>query len=166
MKGAAALSQTTAFKKFRHTAFAVAALLLLIPSQSLIAQGLQKEGAIDTIIGTDVRVGEEDAASNQQRVIAAIKNSAVTAAEARKKFSLDNVEIIFLTGIGDENSPIGATLREYEPQVIELRESLQGSAIFYHAVDSHSIMLNRILGVEFDDRNGVTIFVSRELLDL
>lgn len=158
--------QSTACKKLRHTVFAAATLLLFIPPQSLIAQGLDRDGAIDTIIGTDVRVGEEDADSNQRRVIAAIENSAATAAEVRKKFSLDNVEIIFLTGIGDENSPIGAKLQEYEQQVIELRESIQGSAIFYHAVDSRSIMLNRILGVEFDDRNGVTIFVSRDLLGL
>lgn len=156
----------TACKKLIRAALVSALLLAAFAPRALIAQGLDSEGAIDTIIGTNVTIGEEEADSNEQRVIAAIENSAATAAEVRKKFSLDNVEIMFLTNIGDENSPIGATLREYEQQVIELRESLQGSAIFYHAVDSHSIMLNRIVAVEFDDRNGVTIFVSREFLDL
>lgn len=131
-----------------------------------MAQGLDSDGTIDTIIGTDVTIGEEEAGASQQRIIAAIENSSANAANVRRKFSLDNVEIMFLTDIGDENSAIGAKLREYEPQVIELRESIQGSAIFYHAVDSRSIMLNRIVAVEFDDRNGVTIFVSRELLHL
>jgi hypothetical protein len=158
------LFSTIVRQPWTHAALVAVFLLAPAAQSRLMAQGLGKEGAIDTIIGSDVTVEEEKATASEERIVAAIERSAANAAEVRKKFSLDNVEIILLTDIGGETGPIGTKLKEYEPQVTELRESIQGSAMFYHAVDSRSIMLNRIVALEFDDHNGVRIFVSRGLL--
>lgn len=145
-----------------HAVTAAALLLMSTPHMHLMAQGLDTEGAIDTIVGSDVTTGEERAAADEARIVAAIENSSAAAAEVRKKFSLDRVEIIFLPDIGEEKTEVEAKLAEFEPQLTELRESIQGSAMFYHAVDSRSIMLNNIVALEFDDDNGVTIFVAGE----
>lgn len=157
---------TDARKRTIHVTLGAALFLIATPVISLMAQGVDRKSAIDTIVGSDIIVGEEKSGLNEQRIIAAIENSSANAADVRRKYSLDKVEIILLTDIGDETTPIGAKLTEYKPQVTELQESIQGSAMFYHAVDSHSIMLNRIVALEFDDQNGVTIFVSSELLHL
>lgn len=128
----------------------------------LMAQGLDTEGAIDAIVGSDVTTGEERAAGDEDRIVAAIENSAQVAAEVRRKFSLDRVEIVFLPDLDDGTTKIEAKLEEFQPQVTELRESIQGSAMFYHAVASRSVMLNDVVALEFDDKNGVTIFVRGE----
>lgn len=139
-------------------------LLLLIAmlfagAVTSFAQGLDKEGAIDTIVGSDVTTGEEAATKDEGRIIDAIENASQAAATVRRKFSLDRVEIVFIPDLNDEDTDVEAKLLEYKPQITELRESIQGSAMFYHAVDSRSVMLTDVIALEFDDQNGVTIFV-------
>lgn len=146
-----------------HAAAATAFLLASAPHVGLMAQGLDAEGAIDTIVGSNVTTGEKRAAADGQRIVAAIENSARAAAEVRRKFSLDRVEIVFLPDLGgdadDGATEVEAKLREFGPQVTELRESIQGSAMFYHAVDSRSVALGDVVALEFGDDNDVTIFV-------
>lgn len=140
-----------------HIAAITASLLACTPA---LSQGLDAEGAIDTIVGSDVTTGEERASADEARIVAAIENSSKAAAEVRRKFSLDRVEIIFLPNLEEEDTSVEAKMEEYKPQVTELRESIQGSAMFYHAVDSRSVMLTDVIALEFDDKNGVTIFVA------
>lgn len=135
-------------------------IALLLASPAAFAQGLDKEGAIDTIVGSDVTTGEEAANKDEGRILKAIENSSVAAAAVRRKFSLDKVEIVFIPDLEDEDTQIEAKLEQFKSQVAELRESIQGSAMFYHAVDSRSVQLNEIIALEFDDKNGVTIFVK------
>lgn len=139
-----------------------AAALITACAAPAAAQGLGAEGAIDTIVGSDVVTAEEDAAADEDRIVAAIENTTDAAAEVRRKFSLDRVEIMFLPDVGDGDSPVEIKLDEHSAQIVELRESIQGSAMFYHAIDSRSVMLNDIVALEFDDSNGVTIFVKGE----
>jgi hypothetical protein len=135
---------------------------VLLTGGSAVAQGLDAEGAIDAIVGSDVTTGEEKASNDEARIVAAIENAAKAAADVRRKFSLDRVEIVFIPDVDDKETSLEAKLEQYKPQVTELRESIQGSAMFYHAVDSRSIMLTEVIALEFDDANGVTIFVSGE----
>lgn len=145
-----------------HMAAMAAFLLVSTPQMALMAQGLDAEGAIDTIVGSDVTTGEEAATADEERIVAAIENTAETSADVRKKFSLDRVEIIFLPDLGDDETAVEAKMAEFEPQIAELREAIQGSAMFYHAIDSRSVLLTDIVALEFDDDNGVTIFVRGE----
>ena len=145
-----------------HMAAMAAFLLVSTPQMALMAQGLDAEGAIDTIVGSDVTTGEEAAGADEERIVAAIENTAETSAEVLKKFSLDRVEIIFLPDLGDDDTAVEAKMAEFEPQIAELREAIQGSAMFYHAIDSRSVLLTDIVALEFDDENGVTIFVRGE----
>jgi len=147
--------------------FAQALILagFMFASAPLMAQGLDAAGAIDTIVGSEVTTGEEKASTDETRIVAAIENSSRAAGEVRRKFSLDRVEIIFIPDLHEEETSVESKMKEFKPQVTELRESIQGSAMFYHAVDSRSIMLNDIIALEFDDKNGVTIFVAGEKPD-
>lgn len=143
-----------------HTAMAATLLVAATPNMALLAQGLDAEGAIDTIVGSDVTTGEEAVAADEERIVAAIENASASAAEVRKRFSVERVEIVFLPDLGEEETAVEAKMAEFEAQITELREAIQGSAIFYHAIDSHSVLLNDVVALEFGDDNGVTIFVA------
>lgn len=143
-----------------HAAAAAAFLLASMPNVALLAQGLDAEGAIDAIVGSQITTAEEATAADEERIVAAIENTSDNAAEVRKRFSVDNFEIVFLPDLGEEETTVEASMEEFQPEIAALREAIQGSAIFYHAIDSHSVMLNDVVAMEFDDDNGVTIFVA------
>lgn len=144
-----------------HAAAAAAFLAVSAPNVTLMAQGLDAEGAIDTIVGSDVKTGEEAAAADQERLIGAIENTSDNISEVRKKFSLDELEIIFLPDI-EEQAALQAKIAEYENLIVELRQAIEGSAMFYHAVNSKGVLLRDVIALEFDDQNGATIFVQGE----
>ena len=121
------------------------------------AQGLESEGAIDAIIGSDVKTDEVHQEGDIQRVIDAVSNSRHSAELARKAFNIDSLEIVFVPTI---NEDLAKVLEENDADVKILRESIEGSAIFYHAVDSRSIMLTNIIAAEFGEGSDVTIFVK------
>ena len=133
-------------------------LLACAPGVSSLAQGLDAEGAIDTIVGSQVETAEEAIAADDARVIAAIENSSEAAVAVRKRFSVGNVRIVFLPDL-DEDAAVRAKIEEFETGIAALRESIQGSAIFYHAIDSHRVMLDDIVAVEFEG-DDVTIMVA------
>lgn len=136
------------------------ALALAVAPVSPLAQGLDAEGAIDIIVGSDVTTGEESVAADEERIVAAIDNTAANVPEVRKLVNIDHVEIIFLPDFGEGETAAEAAFEERESEIAALREAIQGSAVFYHAVDSRSVLLNQIVALEFNDENGVTIFVA------
>ena len=143
-----------------HAVFATAFLLASAPNVALLAQGLDSEEAIDTIVGSDVKTGESKTAADEDRILAAIEKSTDNAADVRKRFSIDDVEIVFLPDLGEEETAVEAKMEEYKDDVAVLREAIQGSAIFYHAIDSRSVLLTDVIALEFHDQNAVTIFVA------
>lgn len=142
-----------------HAAAAAAFLLASAPNMALMAQGLDAEGAIDAIVGSDVTTGEEAVMADEARIVAAIEKTSDNAAEVRKRFTLERVDIVFLPDFDDEETAIDDKLVEYAPQIEELRTEIQGSALFYHAVNSRSVLLADIIAMEFDGDNA-TIFVA------
>jgi hypothetical protein len=140
--------------------FAAAFLLVASAHPALMAQGLSTQGAIDAIVGSDVQTGEEPVAADEQRIVAAIEKTSENTSQVRKSFNIDKVEILFLPDFGEKETAVDAKIAEYKDQIAALHSEIQGSAIFYHAVDSRQILMNDIIALEFDDHNGVTIFVA------
>ncbi|MEO3386994.1 hypothetical protein [Mesorhizobium sp. CAU 1741] len=143
-----------------HAAAAAAFLVASAPNVALMAQGLEADGAIDAIVGSDVTTGEEAVTADEARIVAAIERTTENAAEVRKRFALNSLEIVFLPDLDEKTTTIDEKLVEYEPQIEELRTEIQGSALFYHAVDSRSVLLTDIIAIEFDDADNATIFVA------
>lgn len=140
-------------------AAAVASLLAWAPGMPSLAQGLDADGAIDAIVGSDITTGEEPVLADAARIVAAIEKTSDNAAEVRKRFTLDRVDIVFLPDFDEETTEIDEKLSEFAQQIEELRTEIQGSALFYHAVDSRAVALTDIIAVEFDGDNA-TIFVA------
>ncbi|GGA58494.1 hypothetical protein GCM10011385_10170 [Nitratireductor aestuarii] len=136
---------------------AVALIAMSLGRFPVVAQGLESEGAIDAIIGSDVKTDEVSKEGDIDRVAKAIANSRKSAEFARKAYNIDSLEIVFVPEV-DEN--LAKVLEENEADITLLRESIEGSAIFYHAIDSRSIMLTNIIAAEFDEGNEVVIFVK------
>ncbi len=145
----------------RALPFLVALMFLIAPlaNPPLLAQGLDSEESIDAIVGSDVKTGEAANEEQAERVVAAIENTIASAESVRKAFNLNTLEIVFLPG-DTETGPIGEAVAEHREEIVALQESIEGSAMFYHAVDSRSIMLRDIVAVEFGDNDVVTIFVN------
>ncbi|WP_173935054.1 hypothetical protein [Chelativorans sp. Marseille-P2723] len=143
---------------------AAALFFLLVPlvHHPLLAQGLDREEAIDAIVGSDVKTEETTKEAQIERVVAALRNTRESAELVRKTFNLDTLEIVYLPDLGEENGVIEQAIMEQEDQIQTLHESIEGSAMFYHAIDSRSILLRDIVAVEFADNNTVTIFVKGE----
>lgn len=144
-----------------YAALASAMLLVAPPNMAIMAQGLDAEGAIDAIVGSDVTTGQDETAQAQERLVAAIENTSESTAEVRRKFSLDQVEIIFLPDLGHGETEVDEALDEYSDQIAELRQAIEGSAMFYHAIDSRRVLLRNVVALEFDN-DDVVVFVQGE----
>lgn len=145
--------------RHRLAALGVSALLATAPAAPAQAQGLDAEGAIDTIVGSDVVTGEEEAGSDEERIVAAIEDTVESTSRVRRAFTLDAVELVFLPEM--EQSPaLVAKVEEFSDEIGALQVAIEGSAMFYHAVNSNRVMLRDIVALEFGDDNGVTIFVA------
>lgn len=148
----------------RRLVLPLALLLAGIPGQVLLAQGLDAQETIETIVGSPVETAEEAIGADEAGIIAAIENSLDNATDIRKRFTLDNVRIVFLPDLAEKDGAaqnrVRAVMEKYRSEITTLQESIQGSAIFYHAVNSRSILLNNIVAVQFTDKNDVTIFVA------
>ena len=148
----------------RRLVLPLALLLAGMPGQVLLAQGLDAQETIETIVGSPVETAEEAIGADEAGIIAAIENSLDNATDIRKRFTLDNVRIVFLPDLAEKDGAaqnrVRAVMEKYRSEINTLQESIQGSAIFYHAVNSRSILLNNIVAVQFTDKNDVTIFVA------
>lgn len=161
-KGDRSLNATPVPKRpgLPHLALLCALTVAAAPGSPLWAQGLDAEGAIDTIVGSEVNTDEETVAAGEERIVAAIDKTPENIGEVRRRFAIDRVDIVFLPDFGEEQTAAEARAAALEDRIAELRNEMQGSAIFYHAVNSRSILLTDVIALEFGDDNGVTIFVA------
>jgi hypothetical protein len=125
------------------------------------AQGLDAEGARETIIDAPVVSEEKPVAEENERIADAIGRAAESAAEVRKRFNIGKVDIVFVKGLAEEGSPLAQTISAHAASIEALRKEIEGSAIFYHAIDSQQVLLRDVVAVEFGDDGAVTIFVAR-----
>ncbi|WEX09282.1 hypothetical protein [Chelativorans sp. AA-79] len=138
----------------------VVAFLLVPLAQQPLAQGLQSEEAIDAIVGSDVKTEETTKENQVERILAAIENTRESAERVRKAFNVETLEIVFLPDLGEEGGEIEKAIEEHDEEIETLRDSIEGSAMFYHAIDSRQILLQDVVAVEFADNENVAIFVT------
>lgn len=138
----------------------LAAFLWAGAAMPLMAQGLESQGAIDTIIDAEVGTAETTIGEDEERVAAALDRSRENAAEIRKRFGIDSVEIIFLPELSDGQSALGDRIKENRETIGELQTAIESSAIFYHAINSQRVLLRDVVAVEFGEDNTITIFAA------
>lgn len=144
-----------------HLAAFTAFLLMAAPNLPLLAQGLDAEGAVESIIGSEVQTEEQAAtAAQSDKVLTAIASASEAAMEARMAFSLDGVKIIFIPEADKEDSSISEAVQEHQAAIKSLRQAVQGNAMLFHSIDSHSIQLDNILAIDFGEDGTATIYVA------
>jgi hypothetical protein len=141
-----------------------AALLAVILTGPAAAQGLDAEGAIDTIVGSEVNEQESSATADPGKIVAAIDKAQETADAVRKVTNVASVEIVFLTDStvteGGPPAEIQAKLKERETEVGALRQELEGNALLFHAIDSKQVLMRDVLAVEIDDDQKVVVYAA------
>lgn len=138
----------------------VGLVLGLVLQAPVAAQGLDRDEAVDAIVGSEVKTEQVDAAAAARRVLAAIGNAGEAAAKVRRTFALEALEIAFVPDIEQASDRVAAALSEHERQIEALREAIEGSALFFHAVDSRSVMVRDIIGLDFPEDGAARIFVK------
>ena len=136
---------------------ALLAASIVLSAPAAHAQGLDADGARDTIIGSDVQTGEVSVDDDPQRILQAIQNTGETIQEVRRRFNLGDVSIVLLNDMDTSDGPVAEAVEANREAIDELRVALESSAMFFHAIDSRSVMLQNVLGLEFDDED-VIIF--------
>ncbi|MCR4266970.1 hypothetical protein [Nitratireductor sp. ZSWI3] len=145
-----------------HWMIALALAVAFALQTPLMAQGLDSEETIDAIVGSDVKTEETKANAATERLVAAINASNTNAERVRKTFSLEGLDIVFLPDLDEKSGAIATAMADHERDIEALREAVEGSALFYHAVDSRSIMTRDIVALEYAEGGAVTIFVKGE----
>jgi hypothetical protein len=147
---------------FLHAAALAAFLVAVNPAMPLMAQGLDDEETIDSIVGSNVETEQQGAADDSARIVSAIENAQDSAERVRKAFNMSDLKIVFLPDIGEASSELDAAIEKNQDAIETLRQSIEGSALFYHAIDSRGILLRDIFALEFGDDGDATIFVAGE----
>jgi preprotein translocase subunit SecF len=128
------------------------------------AQGLDAEGAIDTIIGSEVSEQETTATADPAKVMSAIDKAGENADKVRKLTQANRVEIVFLSdSTASEGGPppeIEAKLKERDAEVTQLRKELEGNALLYYAIDSRQVLMRDVLAIEIGDDQTVMIYAA------
>lgn len=143
-----------------RTAGIVLALAMCAPGIAG-AQGLGIEGARETIVDAPVVTEEKPVAAENERITDAIGKSIENAAALRKRFNVGQVDIVFVPGLAEPDSPLAETISTNAASIDALRKEIEGSAIFYHAVASQHVLLRDVIAVEFGEDDAVTIFVAK-----
>lgn len=143
----------------------LAFLLAPLADRPLQAQGLQQEEAIDAIVGSDVKTEEAPIDEEVGRILAAIERTSENAERVRKAFNLESLEIVFVHDLEKPRSEIEKAVTEHQPEIETLRDSIEGSAMFYHAINSRRILVQDVVAVEFADEEAATVFVNGSAKD-
>lgn len=122
------------------------------------AQGLEAEGAIEAIVGSDVTTDEARGIDSAERVLAAIENSLAMAAAVRKSFNLSEFEIVVLRDPNVVDPRIPDAVQSSAEALDALKLEIESSAMFYHAINSNGVLLRDVIGLEFDGERA-TVFV-------
>lgn len=145
--------------KLIATAVMATMVILAAPVQNL-AQGLNSQETIDSIVGSEVKEEEKVVRADETEIIEAIEKTAEQTKMVRTTSSLDKVNIVFLADAAEKTLPsaIAEKAEEHKKEISALRDELQGNAMLYHAINSRSILLRDVLAVRFDDKQGVVIY--------
>ena len=148
-----------------HILASTAALLALLNAEVATAQGLDSPDTIEAIVGTPVHEEEAQVAADPGKVLAAIDKTAENISVVRKTTMLERVDIVFLPDAaetaGGPPDAVQAKLAEKDAEISQLRQEIEGSAMFYHALNSRRVMLRDVLAVEFHDNKAVIYAASK-----
>lgn len=157
---AAGISIGFAPRHARELAAAFAFLGAAMLSPPLQGQGLDDESTVETIIDAEVKTQERPLSQEQQRIVDAIGKSGASAEEIRKRTNVEEVEIVLVPDLSEKDSPLAARIEDNRAAIEEVRDAIEGSAIFFHALDSHGVLLRDVVAVEFGSDDRVTVFAA------
>lgn len=141
----------------------LALTLTAAPLAPASAQGLQTDGAVESIVGGEVKADKASVRAEAERVAKAIDDTPAAISEARKRSKVGTVDVVFVPDIEERSEMVRERIAAKEKEIAELRNTIEGSAIFYHAVNSLRVLPRDIVAMEFDDdTESATIFVATE----
>jgi len=127
-----------------------------------LAQGLDSEQAIETIIGSKVEEQQSSAGEEARRVVAAIERTDEAIAAVRKLTNVGKLEIIYLPDAAEGGAPpaVREAVSRHEKDIVELRKQIESNAMLFHAIDSRSLLMRDVLAVDVAAPDAVVIYAA------
>ena len=148
----------------RRSTIAAALFIAGYASSGTFAQGLQQEGAIDAIVGSEVSEHESSSVADHDQLVEAIDKAGKTAETVRKVTDVSGIEIVFLSdAASSEGGPppdIAEKLKEREREIEQLRQEIEGNALLYHAINSRQILIRDVLALSIGDDRKVMVYAA------
>lgn len=146
-------------------AIAIVAMTAAVPP--CLAQGLDSEQAIETIIGSEVEEQQSSADEEARRVVAAIERTPESIAAVRKISNVGKLEIVYLPDAAEDGAPaaVSEAVSRHEDEIDELRKEIEGNAMLFHAIDSRSLLTREVLALDFPAPDAVVIYAAAEMPD-
>ena len=137
----------------RRRLLSIAAAAALVPARPGHATAISQWRGVALGADASITLAHPDA----ERIIEAIQNTAESVQEVRRRFNLNEVAIVLLSDIDKPDNPVAEAVEVNREAIDELRVAIEGSAMFFHAIDSRNILLQNVLAMEFDE-DDVIIF--------
>lgn len=160
---------TTAILESDHSglaqALAFAALLMISsPAFRSVAEDLGGLATPETIVGSEIAADEASPDMILDDVLEAIANAGSTAEKVQMLFSVNDFRIIFLgdAQASDNAGEIQAALDQNADAIASLRSAIEGSSVFYIALDSRDVDPGSVVAASIADDKSVTAYVFGE----
>lgn len=147
-----------------HAVALGAFLLAAMPAVTSLAQDLDSEDSAESIVGSEIATDKAEPASVTKDVLAAIDAAAATADEVKTMFRVEDFHIVFLGNRQEAKGAerINAALEEHAEELDALREAIDGSSVFYTALDTNNLDVESVIAATVSDENAATVYVFGE----
>lgn len=144
-----------------HGMMVGAFLFSAMPAFNSAAQTLDSSGDAETIVGSEIATDEAEPDDVADDVIAAIEKSAATADQIKTMFRVGDFHIVFLGDPEkvDSMTEVQSALEDNSDAVTGLREAIDGSAVFYTALDTNNLEVENVVSATVTEDKKVTVYV-------
>ncbi|MEO4042676.1 hypothetical protein AAFN47_13815 [Hoeflea sp. CAU 1731] len=135
-------------------------LLTAAPVVETAAQTLDSDRT-ETIVGSEVKEKTKADVPSVDTVVAAIAQADDAAGKILLLVNVESFDIVFLgepeTIEGFEK--VETAIADSESAVAEMRHAMKGSAVFYNALDSHNVDIDKVVAAEITEDGAVTVYL-------
>ncbi len=143
-----------------HTTMLTAFLTAAMPAVQTTAQTMSEEKT-ETIVGSEVKEKSPADIRSVDTVTAAIGQAGDAAEKILLLVTVESFDIQFLgePETIDGYEQIETAIADNESAIAEMRHAMKGSAVFYNALDSHNVDIDKVVAAEITEDGAVTVYL-------
>ncbi|WP_151986171.1 hypothetical protein [Rhizobium sp. EC-SD404] len=154
---------TTTSRRNAHGGRLLAATILagaLAFSGLVQAQSFDSQDPSESIADSEISVAGTRAAERLEDLMASIENLPESVDRVKIITNMERIDVVYLSDMMDGGAPaeLEEAVAENDERINELQNGIEGSAIFYNALNSQRVNIADVVSILLDEPNA-TIFV-------